>query len=82
MSTVQDIESAIERLDDRSLGQLSGWFEEFLAHKTNGQPQAPDSRAFAKWRGHGQLPVGKNTDDYLRLTRDGQTCQKRTSADN
>jgi hypothetical protein len=33
MSTVQDIESAIESLDDRSLGQLSGWFEDFLAEK-------------------------------------------------
>jgi hypothetical protein len=33
MSSVQDIESAIERLDDRSLGQLSGWFEDFLAEK-------------------------------------------------
>ncbi len=27
--------------------------------------------AFAKWRGRGQLPAGKNTDDYLHLTRDG-----------
>jgi predicted DNA-binding antitoxin AbrB/MazE fold protein len=26
---------------------------------------------FSKWRGRGQLPAGKNTDDYLRLTRDG-----------
>jgi len=33
MSTVQDIESAIESLDDRSLGQLSGWFEDYLAEK-------------------------------------------------
>jgi AbrB family looped-hinge helix DNA binding protein len=27
--------------------------------------------AFEKWRGRGQLPTGTNTDDYLRLTRDG-----------
>lgn len=33
MSTVQEIESAIKRLDDRSLGQLSGWFEDYLAEK-------------------------------------------------
>ena len=33
MSTVQEIESAIEQLDDRSLGQLSGWFEDYLAEK-------------------------------------------------
>lgn len=25
--------------------------------------------AFAKWRGRGHLPVGKNTDDYLHLIR-------------
>ncbi len=33
MSTVKDIESAIERLDDKSLGKLSDWFEDFLAEK-------------------------------------------------
>jgi hypothetical protein len=33
MSSVQDIEVAIEQLDDRSLGQLSGWFEDYLAEK-------------------------------------------------
>ena len=26
---------------------------------------------FEKWRGRGQRPVGTNTDDYLRLIRDG-----------
>jgi len=26
--------------------------------------------AFAKWRGRGHLPAGRNTDDYLHLTRD------------
>ena len=40
--------------------------------------EAPEKRlvggiaaAADKWRGRGHLPVGKNTDDYLRLTRDG-----------
>jgi hypothetical protein len=33
MSTVQDIEAAIGQLDDHSLGQLSGWFEDYLAEK-------------------------------------------------
>ena len=33
MSTVQEMESAIERLDDRSLGQQSGWLEDYLAEK-------------------------------------------------
>jgi bifunctional DNA-binding transcriptional regulator/antitoxin component of YhaV-PrlF toxin-antitoxin module len=26
---------------------------------------------FEKWRGRGQLPAGTHTDEYLRLTRDG-----------
>jgi bifunctional DNA-binding transcriptional regulator/antitoxin component of YhaV-PrlF toxin-antitoxin module len=26
---------------------------------------------FTKWRGRGALPAGQTTDDYLRLTRDG-----------
>lgn len=30
-----------------------------------------DNDPFEKWRGRGQLPTGKNGDDYLRLTRDG-----------
>lgn len=33
MSTVQEIEKAIGQLDDHALGQLSGWFEDFLAKK-------------------------------------------------
>ncbi len=33
MSTVQEIEQAIGQLDDHSLGQLSSWFEDFLAEK-------------------------------------------------
>jgi hypothetical protein len=33
MSTVQEIESAIQRLDERALGQLSNWFEDYLAAK-------------------------------------------------
>jgi len=26
---------------------------------------------FEKWRGRGQLPMGKNADEYLRLIREG-----------
>lgn len=33
MSTVKDIELAIKRLDDDSLGKLSDWFEDYLAEK-------------------------------------------------
>jgi hypothetical protein len=41
---VQDIESAIARLDDRSLRQLSTWFEDYLAEKW-GNCFAADARA-------------------------------------
>jgi hypothetical protein len=34
------------------------------------QKTIPAQNAFAKWRGRGHLPAGKNTDDYLHLTRD------------
>jgi len=33
MSTVQEIESAIKQLDDKDLGHLSGWLEDYLAEK-------------------------------------------------
>ena len=55
MSTVQEIESAIERLDDRSLGQLSGWFEDYLAEKWE--------RRFAADAASGKLDqLGSNAD--------------------
>jgi hypothetical protein len=33
MNTIREIESAIERLDDNSLEQLSSWFEHYLTGK-------------------------------------------------
>jgi len=33
MSTVKEIESAIERLDDNSLGKFTDWFEDYIAEK-------------------------------------------------
>lgn len=33
MSTVQEIAKAICQLEDKSLGQLSDWFEDFMAEK-------------------------------------------------
>jgi hypothetical protein len=44
MSTVQEIESAIQRLDDGALGQLSHWFEDYLAEKWE-QRFAADAQA-------------------------------------
>jgi hypothetical protein len=44
MSTVQEIESAIQRLDEQALGQLSHWFEDYLADKWE-QRFAADAQA-------------------------------------
>ena len=33
MSTVKEIESAVERLDNVSLGKFTNWFEDYLAEK-------------------------------------------------
>lgn len=33
MSMVKDVESAMERLDDHSPSQLSGWFEGYVSEK-------------------------------------------------
>lgn len=43
---------------------------ETVAHEEV-KKQFATGNAFAKWRGRGRLPVGESTDDYLRLTRDG-----------
>lgn len=32
-----------------------------------------DTDPFEKWRGAGRLPAGQTTDEYLRLTRDGDS---------
>jgi bifunctional DNA-binding transcriptional regulator/antitoxin component of YhaV-PrlF toxin-antitoxin module len=32
-----------------------------------------DDDPFAKWRGRGALPAGQTSDEYLRLTRDGDS---------
>ena len=71
MSSALEIESAIRKLPAAEARAVARWLQEYLAHETGGKAQAPSSDAFAKWRGRGRLPVGNNTDDYLRLTRDG-----------
>lgn len=71
MSSAVEIESAIRKLPAAEARAVAQWLQEYLAHEAGGKAQAPSGNAFAKWRGRGRLPVGKNTDDYLRLTRDG-----------
>jgi len=71
MSSAVEIESAIRKLPTAEARAVAQWLQEYLAHEAEGKTQVPSSDAFAKWRGRGRLPAGKNTDDYLRLTRDG-----------
>ena len=73
MSSTAEIESAIRELPSAEARAVAHWLQDYLAHGGNGKPQAPAGNAFAKWRGRGRLPFGKNTDDYLQLTRDGNS---------
>jgi hypothetical protein len=70
VSTATEIEIAIRQLPAAEARKLAPWLQNYLAGEV--APAAPPAReAFAKWRGRGRLPVGRTTDDYLRLTRDG-----------
>ena len=72
MSTAAEIESALRELPATEARAVARWLQDYLAHEGNGKTQTPRN-AFAKWRGRGRLPAGKNTDDYLQLTRDGNS---------
>ena len=71
MSSTAEIESAIRGLPAVEARAIAQWLQNYLAHEAGVQPRTPGGNAFAKWRGRGHLPAGKNTDEYLRLTRDG-----------
>ena len=73
MSTAAEIEIAIRQLPAAEARAVARWLQEYLAQEA--EPHAaPTDDAFAKWRGRGRLPAGRNADDYLRLTRDGNGC--------
>ena len=67
-----EIEKAIRQLPPAEARAVARWIQEYLSRET-GQPTGPTPGIFAKWRGRGRLPAGNNTDDYLRLTRDGNS---------
>lgn len=70
MSTAAEIETAIRQLPATEARAVAKWLQDYLVSEVDRQvPPAGD--AFAKWRGRGRLPVGRNADDYLQLTRDG-----------
>jgi hypothetical protein len=70
VSTVAEIETAIRQLPAAEACALAKRLQEYLVRQV-GATTAPAENAFAKWRGRGRLPAGRNADDYLHLTRDG-----------
>jgi hypothetical protein len=64
---------------DTSLSEIARRLESIAVHRavpTQLEPvgDAPAGKSvYQKWRGRGRLPVGRNTDEYLRLTRDGDS---------
>ena len=70
VSTAVQIEAAIRELPLTEARAIAQWLEAYLSKK--GTAPAPvTEHAFSKWRGRGRLPLGQNTDDYLRLISDG-----------
>lgn len=70
MSTAAEIENAIRQLPSTEARAVAKWLQEYLVCEA-GQAAPIAGDAFAKWRGRGRLPAGRNADDYLHLTRDG-----------
>lgn len=73
MSTTIEIENAIRQLPATEARAVAQWLQEYLTHAA--RPRAPIAAdTVAKWRGRGQLPAGRTADEYLHLTRDGNSC--------
>ncbi len=67
MSTIAEIESAIERLPPAQVAELANWFEQFQLQRAT--PPAVES-----WleRARGAARSGMTTDDVMALTRGEQ----------
>ena len=70
MSTAIEIENAIRGLPTTEAQAVAKWLQDYLARKA-ATPTPIAADIFVKWRGRGRLPVGRNTDEYLQLTRNG-----------
>jgi hypothetical protein len=70
-----DIIEQFKALPARERAQVTKYFMEHCDSPISNsfKPDMADA-VLAKWRGRGLLPVGKNTDDYLGLTRDADGC--------
>ena len=71
MNSAVEIENAIRDLPAGEARAVAEWLQQYLAREASGRTTGPKAGAFDKWAGSGQLPIGNNTDDYLRLIRDG-----------
>jgi hypothetical protein len=71
MNSAVEIENAIRGLPAGEARAVAEWLQQYLAREASDRTTAQKTGAFDKWVGCGQLPVGINTDDYLRLIRDG-----------
>jgi hypothetical protein len=69
MSSASEIENAVRGLPSAEARASAQWMQNYLAHENGGKLEIPGGNIFAKWRGRGHLTAGKNTGDYLRLTR-------------
>lgn len=67
MTTVTEIEAAIERLPSEKVEELAVWLQSFLARRAS-------SSGVDEWlnRARGTAIVGVTTDEILALTRDAQ----------
>ncbi len=73
MSTAIEVENAIRLLPVTEARAVAHWLQEYLFNELS--PRAPiAAEAIAKWRGRGRLPAGRNADEYLHMTRDGNGC--------
>ncbi len=69
MSAQEILIEEIKRQPEPVLRQVLKFLKTLERQRTQ---KTPDKNVFAKWRGRGHLPAGKNTDDYLHLTRDAK----------
>ena len=63
---------------DTALTDIARRLEFIAADRAEYEPpdrgeRAPLADVFQKWRGRGRLPVGRNTDEYLGMIRDGDS---------
>ena len=79
MNSMVEIENAIRDLPAGEAQPVAQWLQQFLSREARDRTTGPKAGTFDKWAGSGQLPIGNNTDEYLRQIRDGQGLPKSNS---